>query len=164
MKNKRNLVIVGAAVLILIVVFLIINLSTFSVPGITGPPCFGASGYYCTNQIYEHSTGNIIVTLRQITGINWTTANFIFVPQGTPYSNDLFSSGVSNSLYGTIGKGLPTSKPIPTSTPNIRVSLPATGAVAIGTIAEGAIYAQYTTSPEGPVQYTYMASIYVKAT
>ena len=81
--------------------------STWLIPGpdnILGTSCITPSGYLCQNPVYDHFTGNIIVTLGQITGTNWTTSNFVFVPQGT----QLIPKGIpSVSLKGVWGQEIP---------------------------------------------------------
>jgi hypothetical protein len=150
----------------LTIVILLIGVSIFylgtSNPGVLlqGEQCIAASGYLCKNPVYNHSTGNIIVTLGQDTGTNWSTANFLFVPQGTTVLNGVqsisFTSNPANTLYNTVNKGLPSEQ-------NVTVSFPVSGLVNINTTATGTIWVQYTTRQNSTFQYASMALINIKA-
>jgi hypothetical protein len=160
-RHKKTWIFFGVVILVLaLALFLFLSIGTFTTQLPPSPPCIGASGYYCQNAKYNQATGNIIVTLRQETGTNWTTANFVFVPQGTTTSNGIpsisFTSSPANTLYGTIGKGLPAGE-------NILISLPVTGAVESNTIAFGSIWVAYTINQTNTLQYRYVATVYIKA-
>ncbi len=133
-------------------------------------PCVAADGYLCQNPVYNHITGNIAVILGQNTGQNWATANFVFVPQGTPLSNGL-PVGISftsypanitlsdhpNSSYGI--EGLVSGQKLKILLPVEEVKLP----VSVGTPETGAIWVQYTTQGNSKAQYAQIASINIRA-
>lgn len=109
--------------------------------------------------IYLHNTGVIYVTLGQNTGTNWTTANFVFVPQGTPNSAGIpaisftsypafHSNGLSSGLTLAAYLAVNNTKP----------------PIAIGTTAVGSIWVQYTIASSTTPQYTQIAIVNIKAT
>ncbi len=130
--------------------------------------CIGSPGYYCSNPVFGHSTGNITVQIGQDTGTNWTAVNAIFVPDqyesavvsaqnlgsggiggfGTAYSANVYSigsipSGTQTTVHLNAWKGT---------------------RVAVGTAALGYIWVSYTTPADNTTQYTELASIGVYAT
>jgi hypothetical protein len=161
--NKKTLIILSLSILIIGLIILgLSSIGIFSIPsgGLLSNQCIPSSEYLCTNQTYNHFTGNIIVTLEQKTGTSWSTANFVFVPQGTAFSqgvpNISFTSNPANTIYGTIGKGLEVGQ-------NISISLPVTGQINISTSATGAIWVEYTTATNKTPKYTQIALINIKA-
>jgi|GEM_PF-681120 hypothetical protein len=129
--------------------------------GILGTTCIASSGYLCQNPIYQHSSGYIIVTLGQSTGTSWTSANFMFVPQGQAVASGLpvtltstaFATGLGNTITGGLKSGQTTV-----------VYLPVNGitSVPVGTPVTGSIWARYDTSNQS-VHYVEIATINIKA-
>ena len=123
--------------------------------------CIAQLGYTCINPIYLNSTANIVVTLGQNTGINWITANFVFVPQGTHINNGIpsisFTTFPANTIYSASQLN---------SGQTVILYLPVNGVTApvrIGTPAIGTIWAKYTSSNQSSIQYVQIASINIKA-
>ncbi len=60
--------------------------------------CSETFGYICSNVIYNPSTGTLELSLGQHTGVDWATANIVFVPAGSrfgyapPDSNQIISA------------------------------------------------------------------------
>jgi hypothetical protein len=83
----------GWAILIIAVVLgAMFSLGLFGGAGVLSTTCIADSGFLCQNLLYSHTTGNLIVTVGQYTGLNWGVAAVEFVPQGTP----------TNSIEGTL--------------------------------------------------------------
>jgi hypothetical protein len=158
-NNKRNLILGGLVILTIILIFLSLYIIMAPTPGVE-EICVSYSGYGCQNTIYNHLTGNITIRLLQVTGTTWYTANFVFVPQGTPNLNGIpnisFTSNPANTTYYTLTNSL-------TSRQWVHISLPVTGPVNVGTQALGSIWVEYTTATNHTTQYAQMASINIKA-
>ncbi len=162
----------GWAILIIAVVLgALFSLGVFSGSNLLGSACVASSGYLCQSPVYSHANGEILATLGQNTGTNWATANFVFVPQGTPTSGGLPSTlasagGVTfngNTLYSTNGEGITSGQTVQLWLPvNGVSSSTANGFVNVGIPATGSIWAQYTTS-SGVTQYAQIATINIKA-
>ena len=106
-KSKNSKGIIAAIIIITIFIIFVAWLRfdyTYTNPGGLGPNCVESINFICQNPIYNHSTGNIIVTIGQSTSINWTTANFVFVQYETPILNEIpnvsFTSYNANTTYG----------------------------------------------------------------
>lgn len=164
-ENKK-IILFSLVILIVIVISLIILYSYYSnydmtLPRSGLPACIANSGYLCQNPIYNHNNGYIIVIVGQDVGSNWTTAKFVFVPAGKRIINltppTLFTKYPANTFYSTTGL-------ISGQAVNISLQVNNTNAsVAVGTLAEGSIWAQYTTTNNQTLQYVKMAIINVKA-
>jgi hypothetical protein len=166
MKNKnfkRNLI-VGIFIFIIIIFLIELSLNQIE-PG--GPPlgliCVASSGYVCQNPVYNHSTAVIFVTLGQNTGTSWTSANFIFIPQGQALGVD----GLPSSMPGmaTLGNTVLSRSGIK-SGQQISITLPVNGltSVDIGTPARGSIWVEYTIQNNSTPNYVQIAQINIKAT
>jgi hypothetical protein len=170
-KNKKIKALILATVLIIVLVIILIlyesNQTFSSLPsgGLTG--CIANSNYICQNQIYNHSTGNIFVTLGQNTGTRWLSANFIFVPQYQPtnkgympitINSTAFTTDLSDISYSNIGLS---------SGQSIHIVLPVNrlngNKVPVGTYATGAIWVEYTTMNNSTPQYVQIATINIQA-
>jgi hypothetical protein len=169
----------GWAILIIAVVLgALFSLGVFNGQNILGTACIASSGYYCQNPTYFHGTlaaspataGNILVTVGQNTGQTWTTANFVFVPAGTPSTAgvpDISFNGIpsgapqpANTAYALTG--LISGQQVKVYLPNNALVGPAT--VTLGTSASGAIWAQYTTAgPGSTALYAQVATLNIKA-
>ncbi len=161
-KDKIKLLLWSLAILVVISALIIIHLffNTFSVPALaTG--CIENSGFICKAPVYNHFTGNIVVTLGQNTHISWLTANFVFIPEETSTLNEspylLFTSNPVNTTYGST-----TSNDLK-SGQLVSITLPITGKVNIGTYANGVIWAQYTTNLDSNLQYARLGSVSIGA-
>jgi hypothetical protein len=167
-RNKNSNKILKIIVVPIIAIFLIIvgllitlNRPGFSVPGLGPSSCIAISGYYCQNAIYSHMIAKIFVTIGENTGTNWTSANFIFVPQGNFFNNEMpwlsFNSYPVNDSYSKIGLN---------SGQQVTISLPIKGvsvSVPIGTSVQGSIWVQYAIAQNSMTQYAEMATISIKA-
>jgi hypothetical protein len=159
----------GWAILVIAVVLsALFALGLFSSNNLSGNSCIASPGYLCSGAIYSHSDANIIVGVGQSTGADWVTANFVFVPQGTPDANGVpaisFSSSPANTLLATSGMASGTIETL---------YLPANSIVPpvnVGSSIVGTIWAQYTytvtsggiTTVVGP-SYVQIASLNLKA-
>ena len=161
----------GWAILIIAVVLgALFSLGVFSGNTLLGNACIASSGYYCQNPQYLHGTlgtgaaGNLIVTVGQNTGVNWATANFVFVPQGTATNGGVptisFTSTPANTFNAV--NGLVSGQTVSIYLPNNAITT-AGATVTVGTAAQGAIWAYYTTATSSVPQYAQVASINIKA-
>lgn len=164
--NFRLVLVILVIVIVLVLMLVYFTLRSMYVgnPGALPLLCTPKSEYICQRIGYFHggaTAGNIIVQLGQNTGAIWTGTNFIFVPEGTTFTNGIpniggpaFSSYPANTTFAT--------NPLQ-SGENVTVYLPATGSVQVGTPLTGTIWATYTTTPGGVVTYTQMATLNIKA-
>jgi hypothetical protein len=190
MMNKRQikaqsameyLMTYGWAILIIAVVLAaLFSLGVFNATAALGTACIADTGYYCGGITYSHATGLIALTIGQNTGQNWATANIIFVPQGTPMLAG--ASGIPNVftvLTGAVtagdvaavesnwvsGEQITLNNPL-AGTATSELS-PNTGAPVttnpVGYSVSGTIWAAYTTTVGGAVQYAHLASVTLKA-
>jgi hypothetical protein len=159
----------GWAILIIAVVLAaLFALGVFNGSNLSGNACIASPGFLCSGAIYSHSTANIIVAIGQSTGTSWTSANFVFVPQGTPLANGLpvisFNSSPANTELATSGLA---------SGGSATIYLPVNSIVppvTVGTAIVGTIWAKYSyivssggiSTIEGP-QYVQIASVNLKA-
>jgi len=160
----------GWAILIIAVVLgALFSLGVFSSSNLLGTACIASSGYLCSNPSYGHGTlgtypaGNIVVTVGQNTGTSWTTANFVFVPDGTSLTssgvpNIAFTAYPANTQYATAGliSGQQVTIDLPVS------GLTAASTISVGTPTTGSVWAYYTTS-SGTPSYVQVATLNVKA-
>ncbi|MGD0728883.1 MAG: hypothetical protein ABR981_02300 [Candidatus Micrarchaeaceae archaeon] len=158
-KSRENLILGIFALLILVVV--IVYLLFFASPGgaITGNACVANSGFSCKNTFY-HQNGYIELTLGLNNWTTWTSANFVFVPIGTPSNNGIpkisFISYPANTAYAK--NGVKWIEPV-----DIWLAVNGTTApVTIGTTATGFIWAQYTLTNNQTPKYVQMATINIK--
>jgi hypothetical protein len=139
----------GWAILIIAVVLAaLFALGIFNGSNLVTNACQASTGYLCQNAVFFHGiigqgqAGNILVTVGQNTGTAWVSANFVFVPQGTPYVGGLpsisFISYPANTILSNQGLqsgGIAT------------VTLPVNGFITnqinIGQPLTGSIWAQY---------------------
>ncbi len=161
----------GWAILIIAVVLSVLfSLGIFNQSNVSGSECIESPGYLCSGAIYQHSDANIVVTIGQSTGINWVGANFVFVPEGTPFN----VSGVPMIKFTTSPANTVYSKSQINSGQFVSLTLPANSVpfpVDVGTSITGGIWASYTyyqsnqgiTQLEGP-KYVQVAAINLKAT
>ena len=146
----------GWAILIIAIVLVaLFSLGVFSGQGLN-TACIALSGYICSNPIYSHSTGNLIVTVGQATGTSWATANIVYVPQGTTTSSGVPSVTWSNPPGNYLSSGL-------VSGQTASVTLYVSGAVNTGTTADGSIWAQYTESGTTSIYYSEIGTVTLKA-
>ncbi|MGD0728918.1 MAG: hypothetical protein ABR981_02480 [Candidatus Micrarchaeaceae archaeon] len=124
--------------------------------------CIAERGYYC-GKLGIASNGTMVLTIAQNTSINWRTANFVFVPQGTSEGNGgfpiiSFTSNPANTTYATTG--LQSNSPIMLHLVITNVTLPLHSGIEIS----GSLWAQYTTLYNGNnAQYAKMATISLQA-
>jgi len=159
----------GWAILIIAVVLSVLfSLGLFNGSNLSNNVCIAYPGYLCSGAIYDHSNANIIVDVGQSTGVDWTSANFVFVPQGTPFSSGLpeieFNSSPANTELAATGLLSGSSSilylPVNSVQPNVNV----------GTAILGSIWVEYyyTVSAggigktQGP-QYAQIATLNLKA-
>lgn len=155
----------GWAILIIAVVLAaLFSLGVFNGSNINGNSCIASSGYLCSSPSYSHSNGNIIVIIGQDTGLDWATANFVFIMQGTPDVGGVpavsFNSFPANTYLATTGMSVGTDQ---------LLYLPATGGITVGTPISGSIWVQYSTVTYSGGQevtrsgYVQVASLNLKA-
>lgn len=149
----------AAIIMIIILVGFFIGLPSFCPNPLLGSACVAQAGYLCQSPSYNHITGNIAVTIGQNTGTRWTTANIVFVPQGTATTNGgipaiSFISYPANITYGSTGL---------ISGQTVNIVLPVGKQVYVGTPATGSIWVQYTTQGNQTASYTQIAAINIKA-
>ncbi len=168
----------GWAILIIAVVLgALFSLGVFSGNNILGTACIAASGYLCQNPVYLHTNGQIKLTVGQNTGSSWTTANFVFVPQGASktagvptdifYANAPVNENMTLSPTSlTSGQSLSITLPVNGISNNAFTLTNGAGSLSVGSSAGGAIWVQYQTGGTGasyPFQYAQVASLNVKA-
>ncbi len=160
----------GWAILIVAVVLTVLfSLGLFNSNSFSSNVCIATPGFLCSGAIYLHSNANIIIGLGQNTGTSWTSANFVFVPQGTPFDNNglpaiSFESSPANTILATTG--LASSGTTTLYLPVNSIAPPVT----VGTAIIGAIWAEYSyvvtsggiSQVQGPA-YVQMATLNVKA-
>lgn len=156
----------GWAILIIAVVLAaLFYLGVFNGTSFNGNTCIAGAGYLCSSPQYSHSTGNIVVTIGQSTGIGWTSVNVVYIPQGTPnYASGApavsFNAFPANTILSSSGlaNGGEQSFTLPATTPNVPV----------GTAITGTIWVQYVTKNynTGVTQsgYAEIAAMTIKAT
>lgn len=162
-KNKRNLLLIfGILIMALIVLFVVVNYN--SVGTVPSSSCEANKGFVCsTSPTYSNETGSILVAVAQNTGQTWYSANFVFVPQGTPINSTgipeiSFNSYPANTTYSA--NELVSEQTI------VTLHLPVRGVAApvkMGTLATGELWVEYTTSINGTPQYVQMATLNIKA-
>jgi hypothetical protein len=168
----------GWAILIIAVVLgALFSLGVFTAPGVQG--CVAGPGFYCQTPSYSHATGAITLTIGQSTGTSWTSANIVFVPQGTAsvsgvpitvfaqnvvYNGNFYYEGYSGNGITTSGQSqvivLPVNG-ITSGANNVATNLATP--IAVGSTESGTIWAQYTTAGVSGLQYAQMAAITIKA-
>ena len=116
--------------------------------------CVATSGFECSNPVYEHNTGNVVVIFGQDTGQTWTTANIAFVNQS--FTSNVLITGIAGLPQSVIANGLITSTPI-------QVSIPISGPVSIGTPMSGYFWVSYTTRASPSTLYQEVAIVTLKA-
>lgn len=141
------------------------------------PSCVANKGFLCYNPIFSHVTGTITVDLGQDTNTTWSTANFIFVAQGTPRAN--YGAGLPDLSFGAPNANsmVSTSKYFANLglQPNqiIYITLPINGIstgglyslvlLPVGIPAMGSIWVEYTTTANQIPQYQQIATVNVTA-
>jgi uncharacterized protein (UPF0333 family) len=104
-----------------------------------GTACISQTGFVCQNPVYSHSTGNVMLTVGQASGINWVTANVAFIPTGTSVPSTPTSFPTGNAISGGLASGNTASILLPVSA----------NTIAVGQTETGQIWAEYTTSSGG---------------
>ncbi len=152
--GRTAALIVAALIVAAVVVFglyLLLRPETLS-SGSTGA-CIVSPGYKCSGTVYTAATGNLSASIGQSTGSGWAAASFLFVPEGTAYTNGVpdISWNSSTAVTGGLASGGVD-----------QVSLRVSGPVGIGTSVSGTIWARYQLNAGGTVYYAEVAA--VKAT
>jgi len=136
------LVTYGWAILVVAVVLSVLfTLGVFNGNNVAPNACLASPGYLCKSAAYDHTTGNVIVTLGQDSGNNWLTANIVFVSQSTPFKNGIPAISFTGFPANTILSG---SGGLLNGEGQAYLYLPASGAVPVGTQISGTVYAQYS--------------------
>ncbi len=121
--------------------------------------CITQQNYTCSEVVYSHSTGNLTLIIGQSTRYNWTSVSIYFVPFGTANVGGIPSTILDGIASGNvIMQGLASGS---TSSITLRISSPSV--TQKGTVANGSIWAKYTTSNGGPY-YAQMALLKTSAT
>ncbi|VVB77118.1 Uncharacterised protein [uncultured archaeon] len=149
-KIKRVKALVMSAVLLCVFLLafgLFIQLTSTEGPStLQGTTCIAGSGFYCGGLAYSHTTGNLIVSLGQNTGTNWTAWGIAYAPQGTDIVADIPKvkfSPINSSDSSARNYSLPSGMQVFTRG-NI---LPASASsIALGTATSGAIWVCFTTA------------------
>ena len=133
-------------------------LGVFSGTGLLPTACIASSGYICNNPLYEHTTGNVVVTLGQATGTAWSNANVYFVPQqsegGVTSGSTPLTSFAPNQI-GTMNSGQQYTVDVPVSS---------SSGTSVGTALQGYLWISYTTTQSGStVLDTEFATLTAKA-
>ncbi len=135
----------GWAVLIIAVVLVaLFALGLFSInPATNANTCVPISGYECASPVLDHATGDIVATIGQSSGTDWTTVNLIFVPSGTAISSvaGLFTAGNEATVPGGLKSQVGQLVKIPAN-----VMLSGAPQLSVGQSVSGTIWAQYTQS------------------
>ncbi len=151
----------GWAILIIAVVLgALFSLGVFNGTALLGTTCIATSGYTCQGPVYSHTSGNLLITFGQNTGVNWATANVYFVNQT---KESVMAGGgptalaLPTNIIGTLATGQ-----------TISLSLPVSGAgsssTPIGTTVTGYLWATYTTpTSAGTTLFTQVATVTAKA-
>ncbi len=170
----------GWAILIIAVVLgALFSLGVFSGSSLLGNACIASSGFLCQSPVYNHANDLITVQIGQNTGTSWTSANFVFIPQGTPSASGIPALIGTTNTFGTnaVAPAAPASivgAMISGQTQSIGLPVNALGTgwggttnpantITVGQAATGAIWVAYQTSATGPLQYAQVASINIKA-
>ncbi|MDE1860496.1 MAG: hypothetical protein KGH72_02145 [Candidatus Micrarchaeota archaeon] len=111
--------------------------------------CLAQPGYICGNPAFSSVTGNLIVTVGQNTGVNWASANVIFVPNGeltygilTPSYFTAANTGIAFNAIGMFATGQ-----------EATIILPINGMVTskpyypVGSSIAGVLWFEYTQAP-----------------
>ncbi|MDE1861011.1 MAG: hypothetical protein KGH72_04840 [Candidatus Micrarchaeota archaeon] len=151
-KNNRWLIIGGLwAITIVVIIAVIIFLFTVG-PG-PGTPynttCLAQSGYFCSNPVFRSTSGNLLVTVGQDSGSNWTSANVLFLPAGYSTSRILapsyFIAANSGIAYKAITGGLMNGQ-------TMQITVPVNDVVTdkpyypVGSALGGTLWVEYTIS------------------
>jgi len=107
--------------------------------------------------MYQHTTGNVTLTLRQETGTNWASATIYFVPQGTQIINGTPSSITNGSSGNIIIDGLNNGQNV-----SVTLAISSPTSTQAGKLVSGQIWSKYWTSSGGPY-YAQIAVITMKA-
>jgi hypothetical protein len=134
----------GWSVLIIAVILgILMSIGAFGGASTVGTTCIASVGYICQSPIYNHNTGNIVVTLGQNTGTTWTAAGFVFVPQGTSTAGGIPNIGANTEVtVGAMGAG----QRVMVNLPVANSILAAVSSVNVGSSAIGTIWACYGTA------------------
>ncbi|MDE1768505.1 MAG: hypothetical protein KGH64_03330 [Candidatus Micrarchaeota archaeon] len=142
-----------AVVLVALLLSGVLNTSTQSITS-----CVAAYGYQCSNISYSHATGNVTLTVEQVGGAGWTSANVYFVPQGTPEADGvpIIITIPAPATANVIKSGLPRFVPR-------TVTLGVSGPVKLGVVQFGNLWVDYTTNSSNTHYYFQFATITLKA-
>ena len=157
-RDKTKTVLVIIVGIVILVLFIVVLHNIVFPPDISPSlACIAASGYYCNNLVYNHSNGNMTMQIGQNAGINWTSANFVFILASENQNNPeiYFDSANVNMTYSKTGLD---------QARIVNLRLPVSGPVALGKIASGGLWVQYTTIENQTSRYVQIATINVKAT
>lgn len=129
----------------------------------SGPTtCVPNAGFMCYGPLYSATSGNIVITVGQATGVRWLSANIAYVNTGTNENNPatLFTAGTENTVYSNNGlsSGESEAVTVPVSTPNADA-----GGTRIGDTYSGEVWAQYTQSGGQGFYYVQLATAKLKA-
>ena len=149
---------IGFIVLVLIVVVAILYFLSMLGSG-SGTTCASNVGFTCMKPVYDHTNGNIVVSVSQNSGQTWLSANFIFIPSNTQFNSEntliiLFGSNSSSAKYNVMGLNSGNAVNL-----NIKVSKP----VNVGQSIVGTIWVQYKLQNSSKFDYVQVMSVNLKA-
>jgi hypothetical protein len=153
----------GWAILIIAVVLgALFSLGVFSSGNLQGTGCRAFSGYTCLNPVLHG--GTFTATIGQASGIQWSTANVIFVGYGVGTSGLTTASFAAScaQAIGALFHGQIVSLSLTgylSATPSTCTSFTST----VGSAQAGSIWACYATSGSACIYMTQIATVNVKA-
>ena len=121
-------------------------------------PCVPNPGFWCSDPIYNSTTGNTLIIISQSLQSNFSAANVVFIPQNISSSDNSETIRYFNSESAySIGNGLQS---------NILASLvlPISGQVPVGTEKSGTLWIKYQTAPNSAISYSQIGYVKLNAT
>ena len=111
---------------------------------------FSSMGAATTLQKYNHTSGNLTLSVSQSTGSSWAVAYVMFVPIGAQYSNGAPLVNWNSSVL--LPNGL-------ASGSSATVKLPVSSPVAFGTHLSGTVWSKYQINAGGTFYYAQVGSV-----
>lgn len=163
--NLKSFVVGWIVILVLGFLYPLYNWSSGQGTSLGTNVCIEGPGFMCTNLVYTNSTGLLTLTIRQGTGVNWTSANILFT--NSIVSSNIGTCGGFAPTVGCNANVLLTGQQFPSglvSGQSVTVFLPTQTTPAVGDSLSGYIWAQYTTLRSTTFHYTRIGTLNVKAT
>ncbi len=159
----------GWAILIIAVVLgALFSIGVFKAGSFTTTSCIAGPGYFCSNPVFDHTSGNIIVQIGQSTGTDWTAVNAIFVPsqfESTVTASSNLGSGGTGGFGAAYSANVYSVGSISSGTQDtVQLDAWQGSPVSVGSAATGYIWVSYTTSSSSTTQFVQLATVSAKAT